>query len=359
MNTAFDEIDFEYATVVADRATRSMSKQGVPPTPNNFEVWFNYSLGASTNLRRAIDILISNKRKFDASVNRELFLTYVRSDTPEISGQIQTVISGAREYLKTAIADHHTQILELGEVSSQAKSSNNPKVIIERLVNELSRAAMRASTLESNFAKTSEEMDKIRDSLQQAEKQSNTDTLTGLANRRAIDEFFRAAQIVSMEQGEPLSILLIDVDHFKKFNDNFGHQVGDQVLRLISKVLRERVRECDLPARYGGEELIVVLPGMDLRTSQGLAEHIRRTIAECHITRRSTGEAISSITVSIGVAQFKLGESIESLIERCDRALYLAKGSGRNRTATESELDRDLTAGKAVDKPEGWFLGRS
>lgn len=339
MNTAFDDVDFEYATAVTDRAIRSMSQHGVPPTPANFEVWFNYSLGASTDLRRAIDILITNKRKFDASVNRELFRTYVRSDTTEIPGQIQTVISGAREYLKTAIADNHTQILELGEVSSQAKNSNNPKTIVERLVNELSKAAIRASALESNFAKTSEEMDRIRDALHQALKQSNTDTLTGLANRRALDEFFRAAQMTSMEQGEPLSILLLDVDHFKKFNDNFGHQVGDQVLRLISKILRERIRESDLPARYGGEELIIVLPGADLGTSLGLAERIRRTISECHITRRTTGEAISSITVSIGVAQFKLGESIESLIERCDRALYLAKESGRNRTATENELD--------------------
>lgn len=344
MNTAFDEVDFDYATAVADRATRSMSQQAVPPTPNNFEVWFNYSLGASTNLKRAIDILIGNKRRFDASVSRDLFLTYIRSDTAtgEISRQIQTVISGARAYLKTAITDNRTQIQTLGEVSSQVAASNDPKLIIERLVNELSKAAMRASMLEANFAKTSEEMDKIRDSLQQAEKQSNTDTLTGLANRRALDEFFRAAQIAAMEQGEPLSVLLIDVDHFKKFNDNFGHQVGDQVLRLISKVLQERVRESDLPARYGGEELIVVLPGADLRTSQGLAERIRRTISECHITRRATGEAISSITVSIGVAQFQLGESIENLIERCDRALYLAKRSGRNRTMTENELDCEL-----------------
>ena len=156
--------------------------------------------------------------------------------------------------------------------------------------------------------------------------------------------FFRKAQIAAMEQGEPLSVLLIDIDHFKTFNDNFGHGVGDQVLRLMSNVLRERLRDIDLPARYGGEELIAVLPGADLAGCGAVAERIRRAISECRITRRSTGEILPSITVSIGVGQFQFGESMADLIERCDRALYLAKRTGRDRVVTENELDRELKA---------------
>ena len=147
-----------------------------------------------------------------------------------------------------------------------------------------------------------------------------------------------------MENGEPLSVLLIDIDHFKKFNDSFGHGVGDQVLRLMANVLRERLREYDLPARYGGEELIAVLPGADLATCAAVAERIRRLISECRITRRSTRELLPSITVSIGVGQFQFGESMADLIERCDRALYLAKRNGRDRVVTEDELDRELAA---------------
>jgi diguanylate cyclase len=143
-----------------------------------------------------------------------------------------------------------------------------------------------------------------------------------------------------MEKGEPLSVLLIDIDHFKTFNDNFGHGVGDQVLRLMASVLRDRVRENDLPARYGGEELIAVLPGANLATCVAVAERIRRSISECRITRRSTAEILPSITVSIGVGQFQLGESMADLIERCDRALYLAKSGGRNRVAAENAGSR-------------------
>ena len=114
--------------------------------------------------------------------------------------------------------------------------------------------------------------------------------------------------------------------------------VGDQVLRLMAKVLREKVREQDLSARYGGEELIAVLPGADLAVCAQIAERIRHAIAESTITRRSTGEILPNITISIGVAQYRSGEPIADFIERCDRALYLAKKGGRNRVVTETEL---------------------
>jgi diguanylate cyclase len=141
-----------------------------------------------------------------------------------------------------------------------------------------------------------------------------------------------------MEQGEPFCTLLIDVDHFKRFNDDFGHEVGDQVLKLMAKMLGERLREGDFPARYGGEELIVVLPGAALSIAIEVGERIRKAVCEGQIIRRSTGEKLPGITVSIGVAQFREGEPLADLIDRCDRALYLAKKSGRNRVEAETAL---------------------
>jgi diguanylate cyclase len=343
------DMDAEHAASVADGAIRSMAKQSVPATPNNFSVWFNYAMGASPALRETIDILVGGKRKFDASVNHDLYVTYINpqcasaapGDFPE---QLQGVIANAKQFLATAIADNRTQIEALGEVSSEFEASNDPRPIIERLVTELAKATERASALETNFVATSQELDKIRNSLREAEERSNTDALTGLANRRSMDEFLRSAQIVAMEKGEPLSALLIDIDHFKKFNDSYGHQVGDQVLRLVAKVLQENVRDQDLAARYGGEELFAVLPGADLGVCADVAERIRRRISDARLTRRASGQEISSVTVSIGVAQFKLAESAETLIERCDRALYQAKRSGRNRTVTEIDIGEELAA---------------
>ena len=347
---ALDELDFEYATEVAEKAVRSMSQHRVPPTPNNFHTWFKYSLGTSSGLKRAIDILVGNKRKFDATTNHDLFVAYVAPNTADdtdlnnVSQQLHSVMASAKQYLTVAIADNRSQIRAISDVADQSEVEVDPKSLIESLMHELAKAATRATKLEASFVESTRELDTIRDSLNKSEERARTDTLTGLPNRRALDEFFRKAQIAAMEQGEPLSVLLIDIDHFKTFNDNFGHGVGDQVLRLMSNVLRERLRDIDLPARYGGEELIAVLPGADLATCVAVAERIRRLISESRITRRSTGEILPSITVSIGVGQFQFGESMADLIDRCDRALYLAKRTGRDRVVTENELDRELKA---------------
>jgi diguanylate cyclase len=347
---AFDELDFEYATSIAEKAVGSMAQHRVPPTPNNFHTWFKYSLGTSPVLKRAIDILVGNKRKFDTTTNRDLFAMYVAADNSDdtdvnnVSQQLHTVMSSAKQYLNVAIADNRSHMMAIGDMAEQADVGVDPAPLVENLLNELAKAVNRAAKLETRFAESTRELDAIRDSLSKSEERAKTDTLTDLPNRRALDEFFRKAQIEAMEKGEPLSVLLIDIDHFKKFNDNFGHGVGDQVLRLMANVLKERLREYDLPARYGGEELIAVLPGADLATCAAVAERIRRVISECRITRRSTGELLPSITVSIGVGQFQFGESMTDLIERCDRALYLAKRNGRDRVVTEEELDRELAA---------------
>ena len=349
IGNAFNEVDFEYVTSVAEMAMRAMAEHHVPPTPNNFQVWFRYGLGTPAELKRAIDILIGNKRKFDAITNRDLFVTYVGSQALDdeaasnASQQLHSVMASAKQFLTAAIADNRSQIEAIGEVAHQSETGIDPRLLIESLMTELAKAATRATKLETGFVEKTRELDTIRDSLSKSEERARTDILTGLPNRRALDEFFRAAQIAAMEKGEPLSILLVDIDHFKTFNDSFGHGVGDQVLRLMAKVLRERLREIDLPARYGGEELIAVLPGADLATCEAIAERVRRSISECRITRRSTGEMLPGITVSIGVAQFRPGESMSDLVERCDRALYLAKKTGRNRVVNENAVNRELT----------------
>ena len=348
---ALEEVDFEYATAVAEKAMRSMAQQRVPPTPNNFHTWFKYSLGTSPDLKRAIDILVGNKRKFDTTTNHDLFATYVAPHTSgeidlnNVSQQLHTVMASAKQFLTVAIADNRSQIKAMNDVADQTEVGVDPKLLVENLLNELAKTVTRATKLEASFVESTRELDVIRDSLSKSEERARTDALTGLPNRHALDEFFRVAQIAAMEKGEPLSVLLIDIDHFKSFNDNFGHGVGDQVLRLMAKVLRERVREIDLPARYGGEELIAVLPGANLAACAAVAERIRRSISECSITRRSTGEVLPSITVSIGVGEFQMGEAMSDLIDRCDRALYLAKGTGRNRVVTENELDRQQAVG--------------
>jgi diguanylate cyclase len=345
----FDDLDVEYATTVSSRAIQSMSQLSVPATPSNYSVWFHYVLGTSSGLRKTIDILLSNKRKFDAAINHELYTAFVNAQSGTLPAgdapqQLNGIIDSAKNFLASAIADNKTQIAALGEVSASVGADSDPRPIIQTLISELAKANSRASALEANFVETSNQLEKVRLALAEAEVHSNTDALTGLANRRSLDEFFRASMIRAMETDEPLCTFMIDIDHFKNFNDTHGHLIGDQVLRLVAKVLQDSVREGDLAARFGGEELVAVLPGADLSTCKEVAERVRRRISDAKLTKRTTGQEIGSVTVSIGVAQFRLAESADTLIERCDRGLYQAKSAGRNRVVTEIENEDTVAA---------------
>jgi diguanylate cyclase len=337
-NIASDEPDFDYATFISGRAVDLMARLKIAPTPANYAIWFKYCQGSSPDLKRSIDQLFESKSHFDASTNAALHSAFgdgVANAIPsEVPKRLGSVMEDAQGLLQTAIADNRTQMLAMDAVAGKVGPDADPRELIEGLVTELSKSVNRASRLEMNFFEANRELNEIRACLDQAEQRAKTDVLTGLPNRLAFEEFFADAQAKAGKNGRPLSVLLIDVDHFKRFNDDFGHGVGDQVLRLIARVLQERVREQDLPARYGGEELIAVLPNSDLAACVAVAENIRRSIAECKITRRSTGTPLPSITVSIGVAQWRPGESMSDLIERCDRALYEAKDAGRNRVLT-------------------------
>ncbi|MBL4747863.1 MAG: GGDEF domain-containing protein, partial [Magnetovibrio sp.] len=143
----------------------------------------------------------------------------------------------------------------------------------------------------------------------------------------------------AMESGENLCLLMLDIDHFKVFNDNYGHQTGDQVLKLLATTMTKAVKGNDIPARYGGEEFAVILPRTDLGEAIKVAENIRQRVSSKTLVNRTTKEDLGRLTVSIGVGQFNFGESLSDLISRADQALYKAKSSGRDRVMSQKELN--------------------
>jgi diguanylate cyclase len=330
-----DELDQDHAASVSNEALRLMNELGVPVIPTNFIVWFTYVLGRSPALRKTIDILRSNNRRFDKSVNRELYSTFLKTSRPSateltISEELNAILLDVRNDLSGAAADNRMRAQRLTGVS-QALRGTDPQAALARLAEELAKATERASGLEARLADASNEVEQLRAELEKSEVRSRTDVLTGLANRRALEAFLRTAQIKAMEDGGPLSVFLADIDHFKRFNDKYGHQLGDQVLRVVAKYLNDGIRQSDFAARYGGEELMCVLPGAALNACRDVADKIRARIANAQVTKRATGESIGQVTISIGVAEFVPGESFETLFERCDGALYRAKQAGRNR----------------------------
>jgi diguanylate cyclase (GGDEF)-like protein len=170
---------------------------------------------------------------------------------------------------------------------------------------------------------------KLRDTLRQ---QSLRDPLTGLYNRRFLEEYLVHERVRATRKNRPLSVIMLDIDHFKRVNDTFGHLVGDDVLREVSMIIQREVRTVDIVARYGGEEFVVVLPETAEEGAVAFAERVRQRIAE-HRVAGEEGEEALSLTVSIGVATFPSSsiETVDDLISHADDALYRAKAEGRNK----------------------------
>ena len=164
---------------------------------------------------------------------------------------------------------------------------------------------------------------------------SLTDPLTGLFNLRYLRQSLEHASGEVRSNGRPLSLLMIDVDHFKRFNDAHGHWAGDEVLVRLAVLMRTSARETDAPCRYGGEEFVLLLPNTRLDVAGRVAERLRR---EFEVQRFDVGaESTAQATISIGVAQLESGEDPEELVKRADAALYRAKGQGRNRVELDGE----------------------
>jgi diguanylate cyclase len=187
--------------------------------------------------------------------------------------------------------------------------------------------------LEEQLDYSAHVMEELQRDLENVRREALTDGLTGLANRKAFDMEIKRISGEALESGKAYTLLMLDIDHFKSFNDNYGHQIGDQVLRLVARTLTDGVKGRDVAARYGGEEFVIILPETPIDAGVAVGNSLRKAVATKDVINRNSGEKLGRITMSVGVAEYYPGESIADLIERADAALYTAKHNGRNQVA--------------------------
>ncbi len=218
-------------------------------------------------------------------------------------------------------------------VGSESRQRYLAELEIQRSREQLeSRVEERTLELNRALIEVGDLAAQLNESLKRVEQLAVTDTLTETYNRRKFDEVVVKEHHLASHGGTPFSLIMFDIDHFKKVNDKFGHSIGDQVLKHLSLLIRGLVRQGDLLIRWGGEEFLILLPSTQLEEAGPFAERIRQEV------EREQFDIAGSITISLGVAQLRDGDSTDTLLKRVDGALYQAKQSGRNRVVMCSEL---------------------
>jgi diguanylate cyclase len=343
MTTDTDE--HERTMAFAEIALGQIKALRQPATPRNYEIWYNYATGYHPSMNQMINEVLQAKGTLAESDVEHIYSTYIAPHRfSDRIGSLNTKVMGEIEQVMAMIdaaagsANRHTE--SLADVTTQldhASDRDGLRTIIESLVETAKEMESNNHNLEARLKASKEEISELQENLEMVRTESLTDPLTSLANRKYFDDTFAKAIAEARESGEPLSLMFTDIDFFKSFNDTYGHLTGDQVLRLVAMSVKQNVKDRDVAARYGGEEFAIVLPSTALRQATTVADHIRRAVMGKELMKRSTGEHLGRVTVSIGVAALQRGDTPQALIERADACLYAAKRHGRNRVICETD----------------------
>ncbi len=330
---------------VARKAMDEMEEHKVWPTALNFELW-TYFVGAPDSpLGREIARIMGEGEAFTDSVAEELSSAFLPKS--RLGDQIRNAgdalskeLASVSEAIKKAQISSDRYGDTLADAAGKLGDDASPAAL-RATVQSLSAATRKISeenrALERRLMESTDEVNKLREHLEQVRRDATTDGLTNLSNRKAFDEELTRVCAQAEARGEALTLAVLDIDHFKNFNDTWGHQTGDQVLRFVASVIGRKGAPPRFTARYGGEEFAMIFPGEEAAKAFRALEEIRAEISSRTLKRRSTNDDLGIVTVSAGLAQHKAGETPSSLLERADSALYASKRNGRNRTTDAAQ----------------------
>jgi len=335
----------EREQALAKTALALMGECGVVPTPDNFELFYTYASGGNPGLAAAMDAIISSRRPFTTDLLNDLrdrCLSSARTTQAldNASASVSATLNEVLAKLEAAGRDASDYGNTLSRATGALGNGQSPaelREFVDTLVVATRTMQARTQKLETELQASSQQVNVLRAQLDDVRKESLTDSLTGIANRKAFDTALAVAVEDALAGRDTVALLMCDIDHFKRFNDTWGHQTGDQVLRLVSRCMSDNIKGRDTVARFGGEEFAIIVRRTTLHTAATLADQIRAFVQSKNLVKKSTGEILGTITVSIGVAQLAEGDTAASLIRRADACLYRAKRHGRNRVVHEGE----------------------
>jgi diguanylate cyclase len=332
------------ATDYLRQAIPLMVRNNVPPNPLNYALWYTYVSNKLPALNEALDSTVRTYGTCPTLLSEQLFRSHLLEGeggaTDEVQAGLLNLVSSLQDQAAEAAqhTDNYSEVLkESLDALNEVSDSDVDPLPLESIVRTLTLNTQAINETTRKFQQqidaAQSEIESLKQELQKTRQDASLDVLTGLYNRRVFDG--ELEQLI--EAGAPggLFMILIDVDHFKRFNDTYGHLMGDKVLQYVGKLLKEECLEPLIPVRYGGEEFAVLVPGGNLDEAVELADRLRHKVESIRIRQRSSGSVISSISASFGVTRFRSGDSVSTLIERADQALYRAKDRGRNQVCAD------------------------
>jgi diguanylate cyclase len=320
-----------------------LERTNVPPVPALYRLIYDYVAGVRGLLTSRVDDILGEGGDVAGRLYTEFVAPYETNETLERAAQRITQRLRALDVLiresLLAAEEQSTALRGAGvELNGDQIGTALLREWVERL--EATNRGMRRSTtkLERELIEATTELRTMRDEIHLVKENLTRDPLTGLANRSGLDAAMQRAMIARGNSGRLLTCAMVDIDHFKSLNDRYGHQVGDEVLRIVARAILVSVRGGDIVGRPGGDEFLVIFPDAGLTDARELGERIRTSVTQSDL-RAVMGEAVlGGITASIGVALHHEGDTITGLVERADGCLYQAKQGGRNRVICEGDV---------------------
>lgn len=332
----------DHTLSIGDRAVQLMRQYCGSASPRSYELWYTYVTGAKPHLNEAVKRIVASGAHLSVEDVNALYDEHICEDrllrSAEAAGsglaieidQVTTLIDAALGSTER----YGESLRALTDDLSGPVERTTMKEILESLVIATRDVASTNRTLESRLRDSKGEIEGLREALEAVRQEAMIDPLTGIANRRHFDTMLVSAVEHARSTEAPLALVVIDIDEFKRFNDMYGHLTGDQVLRLVAAAMREHVDGTSMLARFGGEEFAMLLPGTGLEAAFACAEQIRLNVMGRELLKRSTGESLGRVTVSLGITILKPEDTSTSFLERADQCMYRAKRTGRNRTVT-------------------------
>lgn len=320
-----------------------LAKYKLSANPINYTVWYEYVSGKNLKLKQALDTAIEGEQPFSNKKIEAVYQKFVTDGDRIVIARLLTKvnlmlkeITGHVLETEGDLAGHGQALDSLADQLSGITDYEGIQVIIDQMLDQTRALVQSGGRLQSRMKVSSEDLSLLQRELEKSQKEARTDSLTGLANRRGLEKRLEIERIRARQNNKPFSVIMVDIDYFKKVNDTYGHLVGDSLIRGFSRVLKEQIRQNDLAARYGGEEFLILLPETGISGARAVAEKIKTVLSAKKWKLKESGESMGQITVSMGIALYDLDESGNEAINRADIALYQAKSRGRNMIVTQT-----------------------